>query len=131
MVVESREATPGVVIARTSRNLGRQEPPSEAEWEFAARGGLETAVFTWGDEHFPDGNAMANTWQGEFPWQNLKVDAAASEPGSHIPRKVIKGGSHLCAPNYCLRHRPAARQPEMIDSFAALPASRKTSGGEG
>ncbi|MGG7377395.1 SUMF1/EgtB/PvdO family nonheme iron enzyme, partial [Escherichia coli] len=48
--------------------------PTEAEWEFAARGGLERAVFAWGDEHFPDGRAMANTWQGEFPWQNLNLD---------------------------------------------------------
>ena len=38
--------------------------PTEAEWELAARGGLEGAVFAWGDEHFPDGKAMANTWQG-------------------------------------------------------------------
>ena len=37
-------------------------------------------------------------------------------PGSHIPRRVVKGGSHLCAPNYCLRYRPAARQPEAIDT---------------
>ncbi len=48
--------------------------PTEAEWEFAARGGLEGAIFAWGDEHFPDGKAMANSWQGEFPWQNLQVD---------------------------------------------------------
>ena len=51
-----------------------KELPTEAEWEFAARGGLEGARFTWGDEHFPDGRAMANTWQGEFPWQNLLTD---------------------------------------------------------
>ena len=49
-----------------------KELPTEAEWEFAARGGLEGAAFAWGDEHFPDGKPMANTWQGEFPWQNLK-----------------------------------------------------------
>jgi formylglycine-generating enzyme required for sulfatase activity len=42
--------------------------------------------------------------------------AAPGEPGAQIPRKVIKGGSHLCAPNYCLRYRPAARQPQMIDT---------------
>ena len=41
---------------------------------------------------------------------------APSEPGAHIPRRVIKGGSHLCAPNYCLRYRPAARQGEAIDT---------------
>jgi sulfatase modifying factor 1 len=149
--------------------------PTEAEWERAARGGLEGAAFAWGDEHFPGGKTMANTWQGEFPWQNLKLDGyertspvtsfspngyglfditgnvwewtsdwytvregdpapspccgphnpqitnptdghALGHPGEPYPRKVIKGGSHLCAPNYCLRYRPAARQPQMIDT---------------
>ncbi|MEA2719501.1 MAG: formylglycine-rating enzyme [Candidatus Eremiobacteraeota bacterium] len=142
--------------------------PTEAEWEFAARGGLDRKPFTWGDELEPGGAIMANTWQGEFPWQNTKRDGFertspagafpangyglydmagnawewtcdwygdndgsapsspccspeersydAGAPEIRIPRKVLKGGSHLCAPNYCLRFRPAARMPQMIDT---------------
>ena len=41
---------------------------------------------------------------------------APSQAGEHIPRRVIKGGSHLCAPNYCLRYRPAARQGEAVET---------------
>jgi formylglycine-generating enzyme len=150
--------------------------PTEAEWEYAARGGLAGKPFVWGDEMEPGGKPAANTWQGEFPWQNLcrdgyertapvgqfapngyglydmagnvwewtsdwytrkhepvKTPCCAVEsprsavegsydpafPSIRIPRKVLKGGSFLCAPNYCLRFRPAARSPQMIDTGMA------------
>jgi uncharacterized protein DUF899 len=53
--------------------------------------------------------------------RNPRANSAAGslvpgQPGAHIPRRVLKGGSHLCAPNYCLRYRPAARQGEAVDT---------------
>lgn len=136
--------------------------PSEVEWEYAARGGLDGAAYPWGDEFAPEGRQMANTWQGQFPWQNTALDGYertspvgsfpangyglydvagnvwewtatryGSAPGVEetksccIPasgvsvqdvRHVVKGGSHLCAPSYCLRYRPAARQGQTLDT---------------
>jgi sulfatase modifying factor 1 len=152
-----------------------KELPTEAEWEFAARGGRDGAEFAWGDEFIPDGRHMANTWQGRFPaenqaadgyrrtspvtayppngygvhdmignvwewtadWYAIKHEADAPkacctphnprggreeqsydpcQPHVAIPRKVLKGGSHLCAPNYCRRYRPSARHGQPIDT---------------
>ena len=136
---------------------------------------FEGAEYAWGDAFTPGGRHMANTWQGEFPWQSRLEDGFEGtspvgsfppngyglfdmignvwewttdwyvprhpdevikacctpsnprgpqetdsydpqQPAIRIPRKVIKGGSHLCAPNYCRRYRPAARFPEPIDT---------------
>jgi len=142
--------------------------PTEAEWEYAARGGVDGKDFIWGDEMYPGGKYAANTWQGEFPWKHTSrqgprtmpvgsfapngyglydmagnvwewtsdwfvSDRSAVEspccavnprdlsydpcqPNVRIPRKVLKGGSFLCSPEYCLRFRPAARSPQMIDT---------------
>jgi formylglycine-generating enzyme required for sulfatase activity len=104
-----------------------KELPAEAEWEFAARGGIEGAEFTWGDEHTPDGKYMANTWQGEFPWQNLVTDGyedtapVGSFPanpyglhdmaGNGLDRGLVDGGSPCRARQAVLHPRkPAGRQ---------------------
>ena len=177
--LEGRERHPVVHVAYEDAEAyamwAGRTLPTEAQWERAARGGLEGATYTWGNTFAPGGRQMANVWLGMFPWRNLRPDgkvgplpvgsfppngyglydmagnvwewttdwywarhpARAKEPccipvnprgasreesldqtlpRAGIPRKVLKGGSFLCADNYCLRYRPAARSPETIET---------------
>lgn len=139
--------------------------PTEPEWEFAARGGLDGARFVWGNqERGPRGEYLANTWQGRFPWQNTKEDGygttspvaaypangyglfdmtgnvwewtSSAVPDEHANgkrsccpssaakdrrqvRHVLKGGSHLCSPDYCFRYRPAAKSAQEVGGSAS------------
>ncbi|SDC93028.1 formylglycine-generating enzyme family protein [Rhodococcus tukisamuensis] len=187
-----RERHPVVHVAHEdaaayARWAGRSLP-TEAQWEAAARGGLDHTDFTWGDAPEPESAALANFWHGDFPWRaepgygattvvgsfasngyglydmagnvwewtadwysDRHPDTAESccaprnprgpdmsqsfdsrQPQFQVPRKVIKGGSFLCADSYCRRYRPAARRPQMVDTgmshigfrcVAAVPGS--------
>jgi formylglycine-generating enzyme required for sulfatase activity len=126
--------------AKAYANWAGRELPSENLWELAAKGGKDE-LYVWGKERAPNGTEQANTWQGAFPIQNTNADGYfhRAPVGCYSPNEfgvydmignvwewtdtiyqesegekiyTIKGGSFLCAENYCRRYRASARQPQ-------------------